>query len=264
MNIRTCPGLLLACGALGALLPASAAWGQLGDPRDAQTARPSATRTPGAVTVTTTPPGAIVTLEGQGLHLVGRSPWTITRGLDGIFTLRSSLDVHEEARTTVYLSPTSNETIHLDLSAKTPVKAAMRSILLPGWGQHYSGRDVPAVLYFGSALAAGAYLGVTAIRYENQLDDIDVAYQAYKESTVQSERETLWEAVETEREIAEDRQNDRTTAWAILGVVWGVNLLDSLFFFPDAATPTITRSGDTGLFVEPRSDGMDLGLRVGY
>jgi hypothetical protein len=217
------------------------------------------------VTITSDPPGAVVTLDGRGLHLVGRTPWRVTRNLDGIFTVRSHLDAHEPWRSTVYLAPGVDETIHLNIVPKTPVKAALRSTILPGWGQHYSDRDLPSVLYAGSAVAASVYLGIKALRYEDRLDDLEVAWDAYAESSVQSEREVLWEEVERRRETADDAHSARGTAWLILGAVWGVNLLDSLFFFPATTAPTATGSlGATGLFVEPRTNGVDLGLRVGY
>lgn len=264
MQRRRSLGLVAAGVVAATLWPGSAVWAQLGDPTDPPAAG-AARRTAGSVTITSDPSGAIVTLDGRGLHLVGRTPWTIRRGLDGIFTVRSHLDTHEQWRSTVYLDPATDQTIHMEISAKTPAKAGLRSLVLPGWGQHYSDRDVPGLVYFGSAVAAGVYLGIRAVQYEDRVDDIQVAWDAYAESSVQSEREVLWEEVERRRELADDAQSRRATAWVILGAVWGVNLLDALFFFPDTSTPVVTSSGGvTGLFVEPRSDGVDLGLRVGY
>ena len=103
------------------------------------------------------------------------------------------------------------------LSPKPRLKATVRSLFIPGWGQRYN--DQKAKGYLLNALAIGAVL-------------------AY------------WDAYDT--------HDARRVAIGAVIAVWGVNLLDILFFYSEQrATVSIK-----GLAVYPTADPNWVGLTL--
>ena len=60
-------------------------------------------------------------------------------------------DWRKERNSILFLS--SDEIVY----DKTPLKSALRSLLIPGWGQIYSNEKLYAALWFGSELSLGIF-----------------------------------------------------------------------------------------------------------
>ncbi len=126
--------------------------------------------TDATVTVTSNPSGATVMLSGD-MTVAGVTPAIFTQRLAGYFKITAYRDGYENYNSSVLLSGRDATTIDVKLKPKTRVKAALRSIVIPGWGQQYYGAKAKGNVMFVSALVAGATAGIMHLRFDNKRDD---------------------------------------------------------------------------------------------
>lgn len=120
------------------------------------------------------------------------------------------------------------------------VDAALRSMVLPGWGQFYKGQDKRASLYAGLfGLAAGGAL-----------------YTHFRMRSAQNRYEASDTAAEAERNYAPYNRLYRARNGLLQGalVVWLASYVDALI----TASPLIE---DSGFGVQARPDGVSLSLK---
>ncbi|MDR1941947.1 MAG: DUF5683 domain-containing protein [Endomicrobium sp.] len=73
-------------------------------------------------------------------------------------------------------------TLDLDFSQRNPVNASLRSLLMPGWGQHYNEDTVKSWIVFGvfAVSAAGAfYYNNAAFKSYEKYDNIGIVNGSY-------------------------------------------------------------------------------------
>jgi hypothetical protein len=120
----------------------------------------------------------------------------------------------------------------LNLKPKTNIKAALRSLFIPGWGQMYSGRKGIGMIF--SLLAAGAtgYYIITDNNFYDKLDEYVRINSQYASAMTDADRISLYPRIVAAKQNAYDAENKRFRALAGIITVWGLNLLDALIFFP--------------------------------
>lgn len=185
----------------------------------------------GNVLINTNPQGALVRLSGD-LVISGVTPVRFDRRLSGQYRVEILRDGYEKYRSTAYFSETQSSQLDVSLVPKTRIKAFVRSLAIPGWGQRYYGNNLKSALYFlGTAGGAAGYLFFKN-DYDNKVDDYNLRKQAYED-------ETLWSrlpALEAELREAQERAHD-AEEWVNIsaGVAVGfyvLNLMDTFLFFP--------------------------------
>jgi TolB-like protein len=110
-----------------------------------------------------------------------------------------------------------------DVETRTPVEAAMRSAVAPGWGQAYNGQGVKSVV-FGvvtyASLAATLGLGVGAIAAEYHYNDVG----AFKDLPV----DERGPAVEDARYLVNVLRLSTAVAGAVTVTAWTIGIADAL------------------------------------
>jgi hypothetical protein len=219
---------------LSILLPALA-WGQDEGPS-------------GSLTLVSRPTGAAVRIIGDR-DITGRTPFTLERGLVGRYQVRSIEPGYETWKRSIVLDGASQDTLWITLRPRTVVKAGLRSAIVPGWGQFYSGRTTMGWVSLAANIAAGSAVLWTHVEYEQSLDELDAA--------------TSNAARRLAAQHAEDAYQNRRIAIGVAAGVWAINVLDAVVFFPRLQT----RSVSVGLNVRPGLDGekgVALTARVGF
>ncbi len=89
--------------------------------------------------ITSQPPGAVVELSGD-LVLRGVTPWRLDRPLSGAYEVRAFKSGYEIWEGYTVLSASRSDSLSIRMTRKTPLKAGLRSAILPGWGQYYTGQ----------------------------------------------------------------------------------------------------------------------------
>lgn len=186
------------------------------------------------LTVTSNPAGALVELKGVA-ELAGLAPVFFSQGIPGRYELRVSKTGYETYNTTVQMSNERVEQVDVRLEPKTRGKAAIRSLLWPGWGQFYSGQKTKGAVMTTLALAAGASVVLAEIDYQNKKDDFDVFNAMYQDS-LRSGSSTNLPALRSQLDNvqtdAHDAESLRRAAVGGAIAVWGISFLDALFFSP--------------------------------
>jgi len=212
----------------------------------------------GDVSVVSDPPGAVATLEGEAT-VSGVTPARFRHNLAGDYRLVIRLHGYETYSTRVNLDPARPMELSVTLAARTQVKAALRSVVIPGWGQHYSGQKTKAAaLLLLSAGSAVAYL-IADGRFDDKYDVYQTKLQEYDATTNYDDLVRLQPGLAEAQREAYDAENVRRIALGVAAGVWAFNVLDNFLFFPHHPTGFRVK----GLTLTPTADFQQVGLTVG-
>jgi hypothetical protein len=208
----------------------------------------------GVLTLKSEPTGALIELLGEQ-KWKSMTPCEFNRGLKGPFELTASMRLYERWHRTISLAPGESREMTIRLKPKTPWKAGMRSLLVPGWGQFYSEQSKKGGLLLGAtAIAAGGLLW-TEIVYQDHVDDYEAARNAYFDSTQYDDLDDLRAKMLEEDSDAQDAYEWRQGFLYATAACWFVSFVDAVFFFPSRS------EGSFATFRPLGDNGPDLALR---
>ncbi len=214
----------------------------------------------GDFTVRSTPEGARVIISGD-VVVSGITPARFRHLLIGDYKVVLRKYGYESYSTRVVLDPTKQMEIDIRLAPKTRLKAAVRSLFIPGWGQKYT--DQRAKGYIFGALTIGSVLAYLVAddefdyRYDLFLEQRSLFDSLLDQGNIEDLRRAKLELDKTQ-EDAYDAENVRRATIVTAIAIWGINLLDILFFYPEQrATFSIK-----GLAVAPTADPDRVGLTL--
>jgi len=247
MNMRV-PLLLLAVAVLAALACGDAA----------------AQR--GGVVITSTPPGAVVALSGDH-EFRGITPWRLNRGLVGAYDVQAVMRGYENWDGRTFLSGTQRDSLNIRLMPKTPLKAGVRSAILPGWGQYYNDQRQKGTLFF---LAEVAALGGTLwadVRRQDAMDAFEAARREYRLAEQVDGMDAAYEVMLRKFDDLEKWDGRRRRLAYVAAAVWLANVVDATVLFPaparDSYTMTPMRDG-SGPFAAFEADRSSLGVSIQF
>jgi hypothetical protein len=210
------------------------------------------------------PSGALITLDGEH-RWHGTTPWTLQRDLNGSYRVEAELSGYESWVRTLSVSPGDVRDLEIRLDRKTAAKAAVRSLLVPGWGQRYGERPGKAALLFGAAVVAGGGALWAHLDYRDEVRTFERARDAYLDEqsveTIPDRRRQMEEASRDAGDVYDLRQGFLLA----LGGIYAVSLIDALFLSPGPSEGAFSMGPANGkpvslaLFGTP--DGVSLGLK---
>jgi len=181
----------------------------------------------------TNPTGATVYLKGD-FELVAKTPANLPSTLTGLYKAKITRPGYESWKGELTFVPGNSNNVNIELKRKTRFKAGLRSLLIPGWGQIYSGNTVRGGLITLSAAVAAGGLYWLDKDYQDKRSDYDIASEAYYNSSSSiDEKNRLKSIMDKQQRRAYNAETDRRNAFYILAGVWTYNLLDAVIFFPD-------------------------------
>jgi hypothetical protein len=197
------------------------------------------------ILLSTNPSGATVHLFGP-YDIVANAPARIPADISGRFRATVTRPGYETWKGEVSFVPGGNNDVEFMLSRKTRLKAAVRSLLIPGWGQRYYGESTRGSLYTAGVVvsAVGAY--AMDRYYHKKRSEYNVARSDYYSATSIEERLRLKDVLDDKQRAAYDAETDRRTILVLGAALWTFNILDALLFFPeqDVIYPTVSSLGD--------------------
>lgn len=211
------------------------------------------------VTVKSSPLGAVVVLEGD-YQFIGRTPFVLPYDVTGNYEIKVSKLGYNTVRKMVTFSGDSPTMVYVNLKPKTRIKAAARSLIVPGWGQYYSNRRTLGTLIgFAASISLTSYV-YSQFEYVNTSRDYDRL--TAKALTAPSYDERLHYAVEADDlwKDLEHKTDMRDLNLVILSSIWALNILDSIFFFPNYGKE-VEFFEKLSLNVTPKREGFALGLQ---
>jgi len=200
--------------------------------------------------LTTNPPGATVYLDGE-YDLVTSTPARLPSNLSGRYKTKIVSPGYENWKGDLDFAPGTSRNVKINLSRKTPFKAGLRSLFIPGWGQRYSENSFRGGMYFAGTIVSALGLYLSDKSYQDKRADYDVAAQRYAEAQSITESIELKAVKDAAQRVAYKTENDRRTVFYIGVGVWTLNVLDAILFFPqnDVVIPTVSASKEGGIML---------------
>lgn len=180
----------------------------------------------------TNPAGATACLDGE-YDIITNTPARLPSNLSGNYEAKISLPGYENWKGQLVFAAGMSNDIEINLSRKTPLKASLRSLFIPGWGQYYSGNSMRGGLYMMGAAISAAGLYFADKNYQDKRADFDIAAQAYAEARSAEQAILLKPVKDTAQRVAYKAEDDRRTVFYIGVGIWTLNVLDAVLFFPD-------------------------------
>ncbi len=213
----------------------------------------------GAVTIVSDPPGGEVTLEGD-LTVAGISQTTFDHILIGKYRLTVRRHGYETYKTWVTLDPSQHAQIDVSLSPLTPLKAGGRSLLLPGWGQRYSGQKAKGFIFTLLAASSVAGFFIADHQFDSKYDDFNRMRDAFDAAATFQQKERLEPLLKEAQKEAYDAENTRRIAIGAVIGVWALSVVDAVLFFPKERSTFSVK----GFKLQPQSGTGDPGLKLSY
>jgi len=186
----------------------------------------------GGFEIVSHPPGATVHFSGE-YDLVATTPFLVRHQLVGTYSVKATKPGYETYSRRLTFPPASQGRLTIELKSRTRLKAAWRSLILPGWGQFYSGEKTRGVII--STLGYGAVLTsvIAELRYQDREDKYEAALSDYQAAKSIEERNRLRLILEDKHQKAYDAETLKRNLLIVTAAVWAYNVIDALVFFPD-------------------------------
>ena len=220
----------------------------------------------GGLVITSQPPGAVVELSGD-LVLRGVTPWRLDRPLSGSYQVRAFKSGYEIWEGYTVLSGSRTDSLSIRMVRKTPLKAGIRSALLPGWGQYYTGQGGKGAAFaIAEAAALAGVLWTDAQRQQAQedYDDAEAAYESVDQ--VDEIQEAYAELLRRYDELNNWHEQRKRWSYAA-AAIWLANVLDASLLFPTpggGGYSAINSEGSSGFFASVEPDRTSFGLAVRF
>lgn len=245
--------------AFGALLLAAAMIGLF-------TSGDALARERGGLVITSVPSGAVVQLRGDHT-LSGVTPWRLDRGISGSYEIRATRTGYADWYGNISLSATRRDSMHIRMSRKTPLATGLRSAILPGWGQFYSGQSLKGTVFLLAELGAVTGILYSDSKREDAMSEYEDAIRTYAAASQSEEIEDAY--IEMLRAFdTVDRWQEVRKRWIYTaGAVWLVNVLDATLLTPNEGGSSfagLPGTGETGLFAAVDADKTVLGFSIAF
>ena len=209
------------------------------------------------------PQGALVELKGEAT-VTGITPTIFQYPFVGDYDLVIKQRGYENYHTKVFLDPARRIELDITLTPKTRFKAAVRSMVFPGWGQRYSDRKGKGLAFLLLSVGASAAYLVADHNFNIKYDRYDQRLHEYDEAVAQGATHddlvVLSSLLNDAQEEAYDMEDVRRFTIGAAAAIWGLNVLDALLSSP--RREGIVTVND--LTVTPTTDGLTFGLALSH
>jgi hypothetical protein len=208
------------------------------------------------------PPGATITLNGD-YKLSATTPCRLPDNISGKFEMVAVMPGYESWKGDITILPGQKNNFSFGLSPKTRMKAALRSLFMPGWGQYYSGQKEKAFLLNVGTVAFGIGTVMADSDFRRKRDDYNQALIDLSNATTFEETEILRSAAIEKNREAYDSETRRNALFIITAGLWAYNIIDAVIFFPDRKM--YFKPGGIPIQearIDPMFDGESIGLNL--
>ncbi len=186
----------------------------------------------GNLTVESRPSGTTVVLQGE-YELAGVTPVTFNQNLFGRYKLTARRGGYEDYSTTVVLTGSEPRIVAFDMVPKTRFKAGIRSVVLPGWGQIYSGQKTRGVFYTAGTVLSLIVYAAANNDFRDKRDTYNDLRDDYNNARSLAELRDLKPRLDAAQQEAYDAESVKNFTVGAVAFVWAFNVIDAVLFFPD-------------------------------
>ena len=180
--------------------------------------------------ITSIPSGSKVDLGKLGVY---QTPALIpTRVKPGVYKARATMPGFADASQSFRVIPHIRNPLELRLFPVTGAQMAWRSLLMPGLGQYYGGRDSTGTLFLLAGVGAAAGAAISWIQYDNAVDEYNASVERYNDAFEPDEFRAAKRAMIDAHDSADGKFALRRNMFIALGAVWGANMAHVLIAGP--------------------------------
>ena len=190
---------------------------------------------PKGIEINSNPEAASIFIEGE---VVGKSPLVFPYTLNGKYQIRAIKRGYDTWKKTIKFTSNGPASITIILKRKNRFKAAVRSIVWPGWGQLYSDKRIRGRLTQVVQWGLVGAIVYAEIDYRQKLDSYEDALQRYNQAKKSYlNKDYAWNEISKDyAKVDKAFKLKKTFIGAALGV-YAFNVLDALLFFPQYYRP---------------------------
>ncbi len=219
---------------------------------------------PHGLVVNSAPQGAYVELTGA-YTFIGRTPFTVPHELHGKYRVKATKDGYESVSSSVNIARSGASKISIRLSRKNRGKSAIRSLILPGWGQFYGQNKFKGwFMTLSQATLSGAAV-YSAIKFDDKRDEYERALMDFNRVRFDLDQaQASLEDIQRKLGDARDARDLRNAFIYVSAGFWVYNFLDSIIFFSKNKTRVNKLIRQTPLFSGGLDeDGFMISMNIG-
>ncbi len=177
------------------------------------------------------PQGATVHIENE---IIGKTPYWFPYELSGRYKIWAEKRGYENWSRSIEFGKRPLNSISFSLSAKDRRKAALRSMLIPGWGQFYSEQKTKGKAFLTLQVAALVSAGFAQSNYNRRVEDYNHSVDEYQRLSRSFATEPeAWNDVSRAHNELDNARHFRQVLFFSAVAVYAANVLDAFFLFPD-------------------------------
>ncbi len=207
------------------------------------------------------PPGVTIRLDGE-YKISAITPCRLPDNINGGYRLVASLPGYETWSGDITILPGQDNRFLFTLSPKTRIKAGLRSLFVPGWGQYYAGQKGRAFMLSLATIGFGVGSLVADSDFRKKRDDYLQAQSDLANAVTADEINRLRSLVIDKNREAYNAETTRNTMVAITAGVWAYNILDAIIFFPERKTFFQGTIPERTPRIEAAFDGERVGIKL--
>ncbi|MBD3232878.1 MAG: PEGA domain-containing protein [candidate division Zixibacteria bacterium] len=185
----------------------------------------------GNLRIISTPRNVAVTLDGEN-RISTVAPCLLRSSISGYHKVKASKPGYENWESRILIQPDQESVLNIELKPKTRFKSMIRSTIIPGWGQFYSGRKLKGAILGIATVGCAAVTLAVLEDYNNKDHDYRVARGIFLNAGSVERKEELLPTLNDRREEAYDAETALRTLTIITAGLWAYNIIDSALFFP--------------------------------
>jgi len=133
--------------------------------------------------------------------------------------------------------------------SKTRFGAITRSMILPGWGQFYSGRSLMGWAFLGSEAAVGALAYLSYSTYQTHYDSFDQSYLQYSQSPNPLEKQTFKAEAQSNHQSMVDANDQMTLMLYAAAGIYVANIVHAAMSGPK--NDIVSKKSSVNLVYDP-------------
>ncbi len=133
--------------------------------------------------------------------------------------------------------------------SKTRFGAITRSMILPGWGQFYSGRSLMGWAFLGSEAAVGALAYLSYSTYQTHYDSFDQSYLQYSQSPNPLEKQTFKAEAQSNHQSMVDANDQMTLMLYAVAGIYVANIVHAAMLDPQ--NDIVSKKSSVNLVYDP-------------
>ncbi len=184
------------------------------------------------------PKDATILMDGKRLKNLPENGLQL---LPGEYYIQAHRIGYEPFKAKAQIAPSKATSLAIQMTPKTRFRAALRSLVLPGWGQYYSDKHSRKMLFAFSEIVALSGVLTNHLLYESKLNEFHEALRDYQQAFDITTIETARRRIESSHKSLTHYHKLRSQWTTASIIIWAFNIAEASIFPP--IRPAYVRNG---------------------